>query len=231
MAGRLWNYFDGEPYLDNPTLHIFNRPTRRKKTMAQTRRRRRYSARRNTRRNVYVPLANPHRRHRRRKFSANPRRRHQFAKMARRRFRRNPPTDFLGFRLKDVAIAGAAVVAAPFVEKQLMGFLPTSMSGTKGGRWAVKIGTAIATGYAAKYLIGQDASRLAFIVLGANLVADAVTEFAPQLTPGVGYYPAGLYVAGASAGGGFRSLGAGMSAAGPYTGVSGMAGMPVRPVF
>jgi hypothetical protein len=234
MSGRLWNYFDGEPYLDNPYLRIFNPQQRRKKTMAKARRRyhvkRNPPRRRRYRRNIYVPLANPHRR--RRRYTTNPRRRrhHFFARNHRRRYRRNPPMDFLGFRFKDVAIAGGAVVIAPFIEKQLLGLLPTSMTGTTGGLWAVKIGTAVATGYAAKMLLGQDASRLAFIALGANLVADAVAQFAPSLmpAPAAGYYTAGLYVPGPSAGGGFRSLGAGPNAGMlGYVGLSGRAGVPM----
>lgn len=231
MAGRLWNYFDGEPYLDNPYLRIFNPPVGRTKTMAKARRRR-YTVKRNPprrrryRRNIYVPLPNPHKR--RRRYRRNPmmknhrRRRHHF--------RRNPPMDFLGFKFKDIAIAGGAVVVGPYIEKQLLGLLPTSMTGTTYGLWAVKIGTAVATGYAAKMLLGNEASRLAYIALGANLVADAVAQFAPSLMPATtasGYYTAGMYVAGPSAGGGFRSLGAGPNPQAGYVGLTGRAGLPM----
>lgn len=172
--------------------------------MRRARRRTRRAARR-----AHVRTSPVRRRRRaRRAFAANPPRRRRASRRAvarrssRRGFRRNPP-DLLGFNLKDVAMAGAAVVLAPFVEKQLMGLLPTSMAGTKAGRWAVKVGTAVAVGYGAKKVLGGKFGNLALIALGANLVADAVAEFAPSLTPtpavgmypggsGLGYYPRGL---------------------------------------
>lgn len=172
---------------------------------------RRKARRRTFRRNSF-PVAgavvNPRRRRkvarRRRAFASNPVRRHRFtAKATRRRtFRRNPP-DILGFNLKDIAYAGAAVVAAPFVEKQVMGMLPASLSGTKSGRWIVKIGSAAIIGMGAKKFLGRQAGNLALVALGANIIADAVSEFAPQLSMGyytssLGYYPAAQQLRGAS---------------------------------
>lgn len=172
------------------------RRARRRVLRASNRPRRRY------RRNAF-PIAgmaaNPHRR--RRRFSANPRRRrHHHFLGNRRRYHRNPP-DILGFNLKDIAFAGAAVVVSPFVEKQILGLLPSSISGTTYGLWGVKIASAVATGYAAKKVLGEKAGNLALVALGANLIADAVTQFAPSLTaggvgmythpnPNLGYYPA-----------------------------------------
>ncbi len=197
---RLWNFFDGEPYLDNPRLLILNPKGKRMRRRIRRRprtnpRRHRRSYRRNS-----FPLAgmvaNPHRRRRR----SNPRRsyrKHFLRNPRRRHYRRNPP-DILGFNLQDVAFAGAAVIASPFIEKQILGFLPASISGTTYGRWGVKVAAAAGTGYLAKRFLGPKAGNLALIALGANLIADAVTEFAPSLTagatgyytrPNLGYYP------------------------------------------
>lgn len=159
--------------------------------MAATTRRRRSSARRTNRpkrrpvRNFYPGLVNPRRKRRNR-----PRRNHGMGLMGNPRRRRNPSwrrhnppsTSFAGFDLKEIAIAGAAVVLEPFAEKQFLALLPASMSGTTAGRWAVKIGTTIAVGYAAKKFVSPRAGQLAMIALGAQLIADAVAEFAPTLS-------------------------------------------------
>lgn len=191
----LWKMFDvdgqEEPYLDNPRLFILNK----KKGKTKMRRARRRTRRVARRRNAYLPAVvnRPRRRRRTRSarrtaFAANPRRsrRRAVVHRARRRgFRRNPP-DILGFNLKDVAIAGAAVVLCPLVEKQLMAILPASMAGTTSGRWAVKVGSVVAIGFGAKKVLGGKFGNLALIALGANIIADAVHEFAPTLIPGSG---------------------------------------------
>lgn len=223
----LWNFFSGEPYLDNPRLWIVNPKKERKKVRRRTRKiysrnRRRTSRRRRT--NAFVPLANPRRVRRHARRRANP---------FRKRYRRSNPlgisagTTILGFPIKQVAIAGAAVVAEPFIERQLLGLLPTSISSTTPGRWAVKVGAAVATGYAAKTLLGQEAARLAFIVLGANMLADAVSEFMPATVSGMGYN-VGLGAFGnvTQFPGGMGLVTPGMSARGPFTGVQSVA--PVR---
>lgn len=203
---RLWNFFDGEPFLDNPQLVILNRrrrkasPRKKKRTVRTVtkeksvmrtnarRRRRSYRRRRNP-----VAAVNPRRR--RRTYRARRRSRRHVSnpvmnrrRSSRRRYRRNPP-DILGFPLKDIAMAGVAVIASPFLERQVMGLLPTSMAGTKSGRWIVKIGSAALIGFGAKKVLGQHAGQLALVALGANLLSDAVSEFAPQLT-GYSYAPA-----------------------------------------
>lgn len=198
--------------------------------MRRTRRARRATTnprrRSSYRKNAYVPLAlnRPRRRRRVRPYvqGSGRVRRLKMNPQGRRRYRRNPP-DILGFNLKDMAMAGAAVIFAPFVEKQIQGILPASMAGTATGRWAVKVGAALGTGYAAKKLLGPKAGNLALIALGANLISDAVTEFAPSLT-GLGYYSQrpGL--------GYFRSsgmLGMGSSAMGPFVGIDGRASIPM----
>ena len=221
MTTRLWNYFDvngqQEPFLDNPPLYILNPKKRGKRTMKRRRKARITATRRAPRRRTTA------RRRRSVAMASNPprraRRRHARRAVARRRgFRRNPP-DILGFNFKDVAIAGAAVIVAPMLEKQIMGFMPASLSGTTAGRWGVKVGTAVLIGYGAKKVLGGKYGNLALIALGANIVADAVAEFAPTLTGGTGAYVRsagmGAYVSRYRSNG----LGAGPSARGAFTGV------------
>jgi hypothetical protein len=213
VSARLWNFFDGEPYLDNPQLVILNPKkkasrrknkrtvvrtvTKEKTTMRTNARRRRRTRRSYRRRSNPVAAVNPRRR--RRSYRARShRRRHRAnpvinARRRRRSYRRNPP-DILGFPVKDIAMAGVAVIAAPFIERQVIGLLPTSLAGSKSGRWIVKVGSAALIGFGAKKLLGGHAGNLALVALGANLVADAVQEFAPQLTgysyaPALGNYP------------------------------------------
>jgi hypothetical protein len=226
---RLWNYFNGEPYLDNPRLFILNpeKKKRRTKKMARRAHRRRRSTRR---------LSTPrHRTRRRRSFRANAfvpnprRRRRTYRRVARRGRRRSfrsnpfslPGGNVLGFPIKQVMLAAGSVIAAPFIEQQLMRLMPVSFASTTAGRWAGKIGAAVGVGYIAKMAMGQEAARLAYIVLGANIVADAVSEFLPSM--GMGYYqgmgmfsaPGGMVTSGA------RALG------GTYQGVSPMLMQPM----
>lgn len=194
------------------------RRTHRRSFRSHSRRTNPRRRRRSFRANAFVPLPNPRRRRSVVVRRANPKRRS---------FRRNPFSlsggTILGFPIKQVAIAGGAVIVAPYLQAQLMRLLPTSIASTTSGRWAVKIGTAAATGYLAKLAMGQEASRLAYITLGANLVADAVSEFMAPAA-GTGYFQGlGAFPA---AGGGFGAAGfprgyvqGGMSANGPYTGV------------
>lgn len=199
---RLWNFFDGEPYLDNPGLLVVN-PRRRKKArvvkrkrsvMARAKRRR---VRRSYAKNFYPMLPNPrrkrrakrvHARRRRGAFLANPRRR----RVHRRSFRRNPP-NILGFPLGDIAKAGVAVIAFPIVRNQIGKLLPASLQTGATGRWITNAGSAVAVGFVAKKVLGPEAGRLALIAIGANLIADAVAEFFPSISNfGMGYYPAGM---------------------------------------
>lgn len=219
-AKRLWDYFEDQPFFDNPRLFILNpEKKRRKKKMARRvarrrnprRRLRAHRRRRSFRANAFVP--NPRRR--RRTYRKNPRRRQH-----RRNFRSNPFSlgaagNILGFPIKQVMLAGGAVVAAPYIERQLLKLMPVSFAATTAGRWASKLGAAVGVGYIAKLAMGNEAARLAYIVLGANLIADAAAEF----MPGMGYFqPAGMgyFAAGPS---GFVTSGP-RANGGTYQGVS-----------
>lgn len=222
------------------------RRTKRRKSYRMNAGRRRSSYRRN----VYV---NPHKRRSRRRSVASYRSNPPARRAKRRKaYRRNPDPfsslfgggTILGFPIKQVAIAGGAVIAAPFLERQILSLIPVEYAAKPSGRWAAKIGGAVATGILSKYTLGGEASRLAYIVLGANLIADAYAEFlspAPAgaglyVNTGMGYYPqlggpaGGAYIgASASARGGYVGL--------PYGGVPPVATVgykgqdPFQPVF
>lgn len=192
----LWNIYDGEPWLDNPFV-LLNRKRKRStkkkgsKVMARRRRGRKAAPRRRrvARRRRAAVRSNPVRHYRRRRVShraASPRRRRGV-----RRFRRNP-ISIAGFNLKDLLVGGGSVIIAPMIEKQLLPLLPSSLSGTTTGRWAVKLGSALGTFYLAKVALGRRAGEVVAIALGSSLIADVVQEFAPELTRGVRAYPSGV---------------------------------------
>ena len=140
---------------------------------------------RRARRNPF-PVAgltfNPRRRSRR-----NPRRRARRNIMynARRRhhYRRNPAV--LGVALPPlnmIAWGAGGFIATPMLEKFVNTFLPTSVTGSTLGRYAVKIGAALGLTYLTKAVLGN---KEAFpVAMGGSLyvVVSAINEFAPQLT-------------------------------------------------
>jgi hypothetical protein len=186
------------------------RTTRTRRTVA-----RRAPARRRTyRKNAY--LANPRHRTRRRTTRRNP----HVITSRRRNYRANPPT-FLGFQLGEILYAGGAVVLQPIAERQILALLPVTMAGTLAGRWSAKVGSSVAIGWGARQIFGRRIGDLATLVLGANLVADAVDEFMPAI-PGLSGL--GAYVPRSRGVGAYVSSGArlpmGVAPRGAYTGVS-----------
>lgn len=190
---ELWNFFDDEPYLDNPRLQLVNprkkkarrrkaaAKPKRKKPMAK-RRRRRAAPRRRARRRSYsmnAPRRRRRRSYRRNAYVPNPVRR-------RRRYRKNP-VNVLGFKLSEIMYTGAGVIIQPMAERQLLNLLPASWGATTAGRWTAKVGSSVAVGWAAKKMFGGRIGELTMIVMGSNLLADAVDEFLPAL-PGMGAY-------------------------------------------
>jgi hypothetical protein len=193
----LWNSFDEEPWLDNPPLVIYNprkrkrKPARKSKrgktTMARTRRRRSTA-----RRNVYV---NPVRRKRRTRrastlMARSPRRVNPPRRRRRRSYRRNQPMrgmEFMGFRINELLYGTGAVIIQPIAERQLLTLMPVSWSATTAGRWTAKVGSSVAIGWGARTFFGKRIGELTMLVMGSNLLADAVGEFLPAL-PGMSLY-------------------------------------------
>jgi hypothetical protein len=149
-------------------------------------RRRRRTARRS------MVLANPRRRRAsrraapRRNFYANPRRR--------RHARRNPPALFsgnkiLGLSMKEMLYAGIGFVAPPAIEGFAKGFLPTSITSTKLGKYALKAGTVALLSIAGSKFINREAGKYIAIGGATYLLANVVVDFLPALFGGFGAYP------------------------------------------
>lgn len=194
----LVNFYDGEPWFDNPLLTVAN-PKRRKKTMRRRRRSRRgrKNAPRRMRRNFYSAgaLANrPRRRrrsHRRRRsfrhnayFPMNRRKRRSH----RRSFRRNP--SFLGFSLPpmaDVLYTAAGFIGPNVVSNQILTYLPASVKTNADGTpnqltiWATKIASVFIPAYLIRRFVNPRAGLLFLVGGAAGLAIDALKTFAPSV--------------------------------------------------
>lgn len=200
---KLWDFYDGEPFMENPHVAIIGNPKRKRNSTKGKKTVARKSYRHKTRR------ANPkrHRRARRNPFPVagltfNPRRRRRnygtragamkrrsyrhrgnLKNPHRRSYRRNPAV--LGVALPPlnmIAWGAGGFIATPMLERTLNSFLPTSVTGSTLGRYAVKIGSALALTFLTKTVLGN---KEAFpVAMGGSLyvVVSAVNEFAPQLT-------------------------------------------------
>lgn len=197
MAKKLWNYFDGEPFLTNPRLGILglNPRGRKGKKMAAKRRkatRRRTSvSRRRTRRKSYrrnaFPVAG---------LVVNPRkRRRSRVRSARRRrsgYRRNPA--IMGISLppiNSVIFAGVGFIAPPMVEGFISRFLPGSLTQSTIGKYAVRIASVVGLSYLVKTVVGPAEAKMTAIGGGVYVLSSAVSEFAPGVIPGLSAYVPG----------------------------------------
>lgn len=196
----LVNFYDGEPWFDNPLLTVAN-PKRRKTAMRKRRRSRRgrKASPRRVRRNFYSAgaLANrPRRRRRTRRSRAraykrnvymplNPRRR----KRGRRRmFRRNPA--LLGFQLPPmdaVLYTAAGFIGPGLVCDRILSAMPASWKTNTDGSpnqitiWAAKILSVALPAWAIKRFINPRAGAMFLIGGAAGLAMDAIRTFTPDI--------------------------------------------------
>jgi hypothetical protein len=194
MAKRLWNIFDGEPFLDNPHLGLalLNRAKKGKK-MALRRRKKTYRRRgrkmtarrvKRSRRNPY-PMAG---------VVVNPRRRKRGRRHVSRRkrsMRRNPAV--LGVSippLNKVIFAGVGFIAPPMVEGFLSQFLPATLTGNVLGRYATRILSVIGLSWATRQFVGREEGNMVAIGGSVYVLSTAIQEFAPGIIPGLGMYVA-----------------------------------------
>lgn len=188
---RLWDVFDGEPFLDNPSVYVIN-TNRRKKTMRRYRRNRAGLARdargrfvrTGSRARIGTTVATVHRRKKR--HYTMPRKRHVVRAhhrrgthvrrhmsnpyfRRRRRYRRNPV--LFGLELPNIQTVGytvAGVAATPFVEgfvqKNLIDSLELSDKTAKTVvNYAVKVASAYGVSYAIGMFAGGEAKKAALI--------------------------------------------------------------------
>lgn len=213
MSKRLWNYFDGEPFLDNPHLAVLT-PNPRKRTkgkirMARTKARRRNAPRRRTR-----VVSRSRRRARRNPWPVgglviNPRRRRRHAarrnpvahRRHRRIGRRNPA--LLGLQLpavQSIIFAGVGFAGIPALQSLVNPMLPTSMvPTTPAGRYVSYAAYGLGLTYAVKAFVGHESARMTAIGAGTFIMLQAIKDFMPNMIPGLSGYVApnmGAYVQG-----------------------------------
>lgn len=195
----LWDFYDGEPFMENPHLAIVGaNPKRSRSTKRSHKKGSKMAAkRRSTRRRGRK--ASPRRRTAKRNFPSaglvfNPRRRKSHKRRAKRNpvmrhsrcrhsSKRNPA--LLGVTLPPITMiawGAGGFIGPPMVEGFVNKFLPAEITASTLGRYAVKIGSVLGLTWLVKTIMGQ---REAFpVALGGSMyvVVSAINEFAPQLT-------------------------------------------------
>lgn len=205
MAKSLWDFYDGEPFMENPQpLIVLNPKKKGSKTMAKksakarmayARSFRKGAKRAAKRKRVTRRASGKHthwgriKGHRRR---VNPRRRRNAFPMAgavvnRRRhsYRRNPA--ILGVTLptlNTILYAGAGFVGTPMVEGFINKFVPIEWRASSIGKYAIKIASAVGLAFAVKQVLGAEVARTVAIGGATYVLVSAVNEFLPQLTMG-----------------------------------------------
>lgn len=232
----LWGIYDGEPFMENPSLAIIGNPrlqtkgkkrkmARRRKSSSSLKARmahvrsfrktaRRKTTKRRAKRNPY-PIGgvalNPKRR-RRSTYVAKRR------SMRRRRGKRNP--SIAGFALppfQSVLYTGVGFLGVPLVEGFLNRFVPVSITGNQFGKYAVRIASVVGLSFLAKQVVGAEEAKKVAIGGGAYVLTTAAAEFLPEsIKQSIGlsaYVQPGLsaYVDGG------RSTGLGLPSAGGST--------------
>lgn len=190
----LWDFYGGEPFMENPHLAIVgvNPRTSNKKgnTMAARRKSRsrkgrknapRRKARRTAKRNF--PTAglafNPRRK--RRSAKRNPH--HKRRSSRRTSMRRNPA--ILGVTLPPITMlawGAGGFLATPMLEGFVSKFVPAQITGNVLGRYAMKVASVLGLTWLTKTIMSN---KEAFpVALGGSLyvIVSAVNEFVPQLT-------------------------------------------------
>lgn len=211
----LWDFFDGEPFMENPALGLLGansprkgrkmavrrkkRSTRRRGRKAAAPRRRRTTVRRSPRRRstrrrrnwiasgMVVP-PNPRRRRSHRRH-ANPKRRHH-------RRHRNPALFGLTIPpVKTVLFAGVGFVGPSFVSGLLNSFAPSIVQQVTqlgvAGKYVMKIGSIALLAWATKKFVGAGEAMAVAIGGGANVAISLVNDFAPGILPA---NPLAMYV-------------------------------------
>lgn len=228
----LWDFYDGEPFMENPHLAIVGAnprsSTQKGKTMAARRKSRsrkgrknapRRKARRTAKRNF--PSAglvfNP--RGRKRHAKRNPH--HKRRASRRHSMRRNPA--ILGVTLPPIVMlawGAGGFLATPMLEGFVSKFIPAQITGNVLGRYAMKIASVLGLTWLTKTIMSN---KEAFpVALGGSLyvIVSAVNEFVPQLTQLPTTQQAGIPAVSAYRSGMIKAYRGGMIATGvgAYTG-------------
>lgn len=196
----LVQWYDGEPWFDNPLLTIASNPKKRKvKKMARNAHRPRRANGR------FMKLNKPRRAARsshrpRRNVALNRRRsrRNPPNPPRRRSYRRNPPAvaagpRIFGFQLPAIdAIVwtGAGFVAPKALTSIVMGFVPDAWKTNALVGWAARTVAALVPYIALRKMVSPRASNHFLVGAGTAFVLDLARTFAPGMIPGLdGYLP------------------------------------------
>lgn len=210
MATKLWDFFDGEPFMQNPRLGILslgtNKPrqrgkkgrknvARKRKGMRQPAALRRYWAthRRGKKR------SNPRRRRARRNWMQsgamvpvpNPRRRkHHRARVHHRRRRYSHNPSVMGLYIppvRTVAFGALGFASPPVVQGLLTSLAPsivqTALSAGMIGKYAVKAASVALTSWAVSRFVSRADGNTVAIGGAINIGLSLINDFAPGFLP------------------------------------------------
>lgn len=213
MPVRLWDTFDGEPFMENPRLGILSvlNPRKRKKGLKMAGKKsrkgrmpaglrrywathRRHGKKRSPKRHRknwvspgIVVAANPRRKKHHRKHYRMNRRHH---------YRRNP--SLLGFEIppiKTVIFAGVGFAGPSFVQGFVTQMAPSIVQQIQSfglpGKYLMKIGLITGLTYAVKRFVGSAEANAVLLGGGLNVAMSLVHDFAPGFLPA---NPLSMYV-------------------------------------
>lgn len=207
MAKRLWNYFDGEPFLTNPHLAVYSLNPRKRKAGSRMAIRRRRVARRNAPRVRHVRRNAPKRRRRSLRnpyplagLVVNPRRRRHRRNPVvrhgrRHHYRRNPAV--LGVQLPDIksiAFAGVGYIGTQSLYSVITtsGMIPASMAPTSAPmRYLYYAGIGLGLTAAVKAFSGTSDAQYTALGSALFIVKQIILDNFPNTIPGLSGYTAG----------------------------------------
>ncbi len=212
MSKSLWDFYDGEPFMENPPLGLLgvNSPHRKAGKKMATRRRKRampaglkryWATHRRSAGRKRAP-ARKRRTARRRKnwvspglvVAANPRRRRSSARrrnpVHHRRHRRHHNPAFLGLSippLKSVLFGGIGFAGPSLVSGFVTSMAPTVMqtvtSWGMAGKYAIKVGSVLGLSWLTRRFVGVQESNMVLIGGGINVAMTLVNDFVPGILP------------------------------------------------
>lgn len=205
---KLWDFFDDEPFLDNPSLFLLN--NKRRKHGGAKRKIRGASMRRSKRTGRFVKGGSVrrkpvHRRGRKRVYTAakrrtrrtaravislsNPRRRAR-RHVSRRRYhaRRNPAFSLNQFgmskdTLKTVAFTAGGMIGTPIIEGFVYQYVPVTFTSNVFGKYVVRIGSALLLAWGVGKFVGAEAGKKVAVGGLAYIALGAIKDFFPTLLP------------------------------------------------
>lgn len=162
----------------NGKAHMaYVRSFRRTKVRNAPRRRRRVARRRKANPWPMAGLvANPRRRRRRNPHLKRRSRRHHYS--------RNPKILGIDLPVQDVVFAGVGFIAPATVEGLLASYIPSSLTGSNLGQYAIKIASVLGISFAIRKFVGVRQGNMALIGGGVYVLSVAAAQYMPSLLSG-----------------------------------------------